>query len=401
MTADLVLWQWSLLAQLVSGAMIAGFFLAFSKAFQTPEVRAWTLSWLANLGSLIITVIDVYWVDATSGVAYAIVCAVYIFTKGWFVALMLEGLRLAIHDGRAGEPSHVPAIAIGVAASLGALLQPGLSLLSLIVQGAIGLGIGLGLWTVLQHFRQPVGWLTLGLALRAALGLTEGAAYASEAVPSLITLPWASSVLSQLLAVSSSFDMMTEWLLALGCVLAATDRAHRELQGTNDELRKAQRALRALVNVDPLTGLASRRALPAIMRDVQPHGAALVFFDLRGFKTINDVGGHQAGDEALRRFAAAVRESFRPEDAVVRYGGDEFLVVARSLTREGMVARVEALRARLSADRDGLGVIEFDAGHAELAPGGIPEEAIRSADLAMYQAKDIAHGSSALARVSS
>ena len=181
--------------------------------------------------------------------------------------------------------------------------------------------------------------------------------------------------------------MLTEWLIALGCVLAATGRAHRELAATNEELHRVQGSLRAMVDVDALTGLASRSALRDIVRSLHGTSAGVLFLDLRGFKAINDSAGHQAGDDALRHFAAMLRESFRPEDVTVRYGGDEFVVVARCVDRAQMMARVDDLRARLATADGWMRRLEFDAGYADLPAGGAFEEAIKSADLAMYDAK--------------
>ncbi|MCC7053237.1 MAG: hypothetical protein IT355_08195 [Gemmatimonadaceae bacterium] len=69
-------------------------------------------------------------------------------------------------------------------------------------------------------------------------------------------LLWQWSLLARLVSVSSFFDASAEWLLALGCVLAVTTRSRRELESTNDELRRVQSTLRAMVDVDSLTGLA-------------------------------------------------------------------------------------------------------------------------------------------------
>ena len=85
------------------------------------------------------------------------------------------------------------------------------------------------------------------------------------------------------------------------------------------------------------------------------------------------------------RFATAMRESFRPADAIVRYGGDEFLVVAAGMDAAAAMARVEALRARLATEPEPR--IEFSCGLAELVAGGSPQTALHAADQAMYQVK--------------
>ena len=113
--------------------------------------------------------------------------------------------------------------------------------------------------------------------------------------------------------------------------------------------------LRLLADRDPLTGAINRRALRDIFNEVQTSGAMLLFFDLDGFKQINDVHGHAAGDDCLRIFANALKESFRPDDQVVRYGGDEFLVIARGLDAEAARTRIEDLtRAREAECRPDL-----------------------------------------------
>jgi diguanylate cyclase (GGDEF)-like protein len=92
----------------------------------------------------------------------------------------------------------------------------------------------------------------------------------------------------------------------------------------------------------------------------------------------------------LIAIAVALVESFRPQDAVVRYAGDEFVIVASGLTDESVQQRVETLRTRLeSTARDAI-AIAFSYGVAELPPGGHPETALRAADEAMYRVKGLA-----------
>src|SRR5690606_27163483 len=119
-----------------------------------------------------------------------------------------------------------------------------------------------------------------------------------------------------------------------------------QLRRTRDRLRDNEQALqRQLAEIqalqcqlkqqaerDPLTGLFNRRYLTATMdrelarvrRDGRP--MSLMLIDVDRFKSINDVLGHQAGDECLTRLAALLKANTRESDVVCRWGGDEFLV---------------------------------------------------------------------------
>ena len=393
MSPDFLLWQWSLITQLVSGMMIAGFFVAFRRSFATAAMRQWTIAWFANLTALLVTFYDVYVVASSGALGTAVIVGAYLAAKALFVMAMLGGLWLAIDVDRPLWPPHVPLVVVALTFLAGAIGVHSIAMVSVVAQLMVGIGFTAGMLVAMQRDGHPVRWLAVGLAFRGVLGLAEAVAYSAETTPPLLVIPALAPLLTKLVAVSSFFDASAEWLLALGCVLAAATRARRELESTNDELHRVQSTLRAMVDVDSLTGLANRRALPAILREVQPAGAALVFIDLHNFKQVNDARGHQAGDEVLRRFATALRESFRPQDAVVRYAGDEFLVVAQGLAHDAMEQRIVMLRATLAAATAGLPQIAFDAGHAELAPGALPDEAIAAADRAMYAAKQHARGS--------
>jgi diguanylate cyclase (GGDEF)-like protein len=222
-----------------------------------------------------------------------------------------------------------------------------------------------------------------------ALAVAEAGAYAvnvvAEAggvVEDMFAVP-----ANAILAAHYSLGIGAEWIVAMGMVIAVSARAQRELQNANEQMVAAQADLRRLADRDPLTALANRRTLPDVLRSVQPLGALIVFFDLNGFKQINDEHGHQAGDDVLKRFAGAITECFRPTDAVVRYGGDEFVVIAAGLSRAALDDRLLSLRTRIQPTYAGQLAIRFSVGIAELAAGGNPEEALREADEAMYRAK--------------
>jgi diguanylate cyclase (GGDEF)-like protein len=207
------------------------------------------------------------------------------------------------------------------------------------------------------------------------VNLTGGGGEAMFAVPA-----------NAVLAAHYSLDIGVQWLLAMAMVIAIDARAQRELEAANSQMVEAQAGLRRLVDRDPLTGLANRGALPEVFRAVQPEGALLIFFDLDDFKKINDEHGHQAGDECLARFATALAQCFRPSDAVIRYGGDEFLVVA-GISETAVYERTDAVRSRVGAGSDGALRIRFSVGMSRLPAGGNPEQALREADEAMYRSK--------------
>ena len=392
MNLELALWQWSNAVQITSVLMIAVFFAVLSRSVRRAEMRWWVYAWSADFVAMAVTLVFWYIQRHSDGVPapYAwrlLVRVMYVGPKTLFLLLLLRGtwsLR-----GRTLWLLEPPAM--GMALTAFTIV----SCLLLTSVDRIGIGetaaivIALGATSVILGRDEEGGftWLCVGFAVRAMLALLECIGYTMNVAPAL-QLPFdLRAQVGTFLAVHSSFDTGAEWLIALGCVIATLDRTQRRLQQSNTELLNAQEDLRRLVDRDALTALSNRRALAEVFRAVQPNGATLVFFDLDGFKQINDQHGHQAGDECLKRFAAALLESFRPQDAVIRYAGDEFLVVASGLTSSSVQERIDALRRKLRAVRRGEIAIAFSHGTSELAAGGQPDEALRAADEAMYRAK--------------
>ena len=151
--------------------------------------------------------------------------------------------------------------------------------------------------------------------------------------------------------------------------------------------------LRRLASTDALTGLCNRFGFLAVLDERLSAGpAAVLFIDLDGFKAVNDLYGHGAGDRLLREVAAALRTELKPDDVAARLGGDEFAVLTGSRDREG----AEALALRV-ADR--LRRLPSDAGGRTGASIGVAvgqatdaESLLGDADLAMYQAKTAGGG---------
>ncbi|MCB1051890.1 MAG: diguanylate cyclase [Acidobacteria bacterium] len=131
------------------------------------------------------------------------------------------------------------------------------------------------------------------------------------------------------------------------------------LREKQERLTEANRNLAELSVTDPLTGLNNRRflmqhlpeKLETSLRRYRQEGhqakeADLIFFlvDLDHFKKINDVYGHPSGDLVLQKIAAVMLKTFRTSDMIVRWGGEEFLIVCRFMTRADASEMAERLR---------------------------------------------------------
>jgi diguanylate cyclase (GGDEF)-like protein/PAS domain S-box-containing protein len=165
--------------------------------------------------------------------------------------------------------------------------------------------------------------------------------------------------------------------------------------------RSAELELERLAYTDYLTGLPNRARLMAALTDararaVQGAPACFLLLDLDGFKLVNDVAGHEAGDDLLVQVGARLRAALRDGDLVARLGGDEFAVLV-SGTLEEAVALAERIVADLrtvrpAAEASGLAAgVVFDVsgsiGVTELDPADEVSDTIRQADVALRAAK--------------
>ena len=151
--------------------------------------------------------------------------------------------------------------------------------------------------------------------------------------------------------------------------------------------KRRERRLTELASRDSLTGAWNRRRLAEELEWLTQGGGAgsLLLLDLNGFKSVNDVLGHDAGDELLRRVAAAVQGCVRRADVVARLGGDEFAVLLAGATPAEADHVAEKIRGAVAAVWP-LGVrggVSIGISAAGLGAG----EALARADRAMYAEK--------------
>jgi diguanylate cyclase (GGDEF)-like protein len=177
--------------------------------------------------------------------------------------------------------------------------------------------------------------------------------------------------------VAYRLGLLAASLLAAGFALA-----------TARERRRAKRAESEAL-IDPLTGLANRRAFDRRLAEEwarserygRPLG--LIMVDLDDFKNINDTRGHKEGDRVLRQMAALLSHRLRANDVTARLGGDEFAALCPETSSEGLEALTDSLSEHLKALPVGASI-----GFAERGPADQdPSDLLARADEAMYERK--------------
>ena len=181
---------------------------------------------------------------------------------------------------------------------------------------------------------------------------------------------------------------------------AALLAARAEADALRAELTRLQRRLdevELLADRDPLTPVLNRRAFTREMgrtlafceRYQAP--ASLAFFDLDGFKAVNDRFGHAAGDAALQVVAAVLAGHVRESDVVGRLGGDEFAVILAQAGAEAAEAKAADLQRLIEAEPvvfERLSIpLRISYGVRSFEPGLSPAQALAEADAAMFLRK--------------
>ncbi len=174
---------------------------------------------------------------------------------------------------------------------------------------------------------------------------------------------------------------------------------HGYRKSTIEAYEKRNRELHAKINTDKLTGAGSREFGDAILNNELEEFRAgkkntlVLMMDVDYFKQFNDNYGHDVGDIVLKLFVAAVKECITDNDDVIRWGGDEFVVILQNITREALPAVGDKL---LNAIRN-ITIEEMDKKHPVTTSMGFAyfekgdrdvKEVLNRADEALYRAKE-------------
>lgn len=176
--------------------------------------------------------------------------------------------------------------------------------------------------------------------------------------------------------------------------------AEEELKDQNSQLEQSRNELSQLAYHDYLTNLPNRLSLKDYLDDALSAAGTsryvLFFIDTDNFKYINDSLGHSAGDQLLVMIGNRLRETMTGNGKLFRFGGDEFIIIARNMTESELQAQADAL---IDAFREPF-ELNFSILHISISIGitTYPEagteadDLIRSGDIAMYHAKSLGKG---------
>jgi diguanylate cyclase (GGDEF)-like protein len=154
-------------------------------------------------------------------------------------------------------------------------------------------------------------------------------------------------------------------------------------------------AVQSIANIDDLTSLFNRRGFLGIGQHTisvckrMRRPATMMYFDLDGFKEVNDQYGHAEGDRALKNISTLLLSAFRNSDVVARVGGDEFCVLLTGTDTAHIERPLENLAASVELQNNAtpydiaysVGVVEYDDGHESIS------DLMEEADTQMYDDK--------------
>jgi diguanylate cyclase (GGDEF)-like protein/putative nucleotidyltransferase with HDIG domain len=172
----------------------------------------------------------------------------------------------------------------------------------------------------------------------------------------------------------------------------------REVLSYNLSHARLWQDTKSLLLTDTLTGAGTRKVLETALesesaRAIRYHRTYCVaMLDIDRFKSINDTLGHQVGDRVLAQVSHCLQTEKRATDILVRYGGDEFVLLLPEMTCAGAVRAMERLRTKVKAVTAAKDFpISFSCGVAEFIPSPdmTSNELVRRADMALYRAKKL------------
>ena len=167
-------------------------------------------------------------------------------------------------------------------------------------------------------------------------------------------------------------------------VYGCQDTTEAKLQNLAQQKKISE--FEAEIYIDSLSQIRNRRFLDEKL--IYEPCKALVMADIDLFKSINDTAGHQAGDEAIKKTAETLERCVRKEDVVIRYGGDEFMMVFSDIREEDLKKKLSNIRSKLRKIRiESIKELPITLSFGVAFGAGLVNDMIEIADKALYESK--------------
>ncbi len=325
-----------LIVQTVGAGLLALIFLYLSRDNGNRVLRAAGVGWLFLFAALLALFLGNELVLPYATGPYQL------FKLLYFASLIVAADRME-HDSGLAKPLRL-ALLLGLPISAALAYVAGKSSLFY----ALHMGIGACAWFIITAFIFRSRFPGLGKQFSGALALITLLLHLTYVV--LFSL----SVMHQnesypFLSYTGFYDLFLQMFFGIGLIIWAMEDTERKLttvhaRAIDDTQRSKRRA-----QMDPLTDAYNRFFLdeirPALVRETA--GGSIVLIDVDGLKTINDNEGHEEGDKAIWTVAQGIKKLIRGDDYLIRWGGDEFLVVLPGMDEEVAKKRFYMLPAKI------------------------------------------------------
>lgn len=363
---------------LLAASMLTILYLYRGRAF----IVYWIGSWLLVAGSMVLLA-QVY-DDARLGSV--------VLGLAQLLGVWSAGLTLLAAEAFPDEPLHwTGPLKVAAATAVWFLAGPFFLPLRAVLSTGPAMAAVLFGWASFRYFRLGRRTRHVGAyVICGGMALTCATSVAAAGV--VLDVSWGPAAFNRLLA----FNIVISMFVAVGMQLLVFEDMTDELRRQKRDLESANREIKNLAITDPLTGCHNRRFFEEIeRREIQRHRRyaaplSIVFTDVNHFKRFNDTMGHEMGDRILTNIGAFLRRQVRESDYVIRWGGDEFLILLTcgysEAQRKARELKVAFERERVAgALPDGLG-LSIGVASAPVDADSLAET-VREADSRMYQDK--------------
>jgi diguanylate cyclase (GGDEF)-like protein len=372
-----------LLVQTVGAALLALIFLYLSRGGGNRILNAAGYAWTFLFLSL-----ACYWVSLEQGWPFERL--LYQYWKFLFMAALLVAAVRMNREARLGRPLAIVAVlALPASYALSRFVTSG----SLFF--AIHMGLLAAVWLVVAILVFRSRARGLGKLLAGLLAVVTTMVHVGYVVFFLLSAVQAERSFP-FLAYTGFYDLFLEMLFGIGLIIWAMEETEARLatihaRAIDDTERSRRRA-----QIDPLTEAYNRFFLDEIRPTLArgESGGSIVLIDVDGLKTINDREGHEEGDKAIWTVAAAIKKLIRGDDFLIRWGGDEFLVILPGMDEDlakkrfyMLPARIEEIRQSPRATRSYRKFIAASVGVTPYSTRVPLDIAIERADRVMYERK--------------